>query len=75
MNGSAFSRVFRNSSSDPQTKSHFHRARSLVGAEEYFMKDEKFAEWERITIRVAGLVLLIITVAKVIAAEVGLLFR
>ena len=39
------------------------------------MKEDKFAEWERITIRTAGLVLLIITVAKVIAAEVGLLFR
>jgi hypothetical protein len=32
--------------------------------------DEQFSKWERIIIRTAGLILLAIVVAKIIAAEV-----
>jgi len=39
------------------------------------MNEEKFAKWERIVIRAGGLTLLVIVVAKIILAELGVRFH
>jgi hypothetical protein len=40
------------------------------------MNDDRFSQYERVLIRGAGLLFLIIAIAKIVAAEVGLqLFR
>ena len=36
------------------------------------MNEDNFAKWERILIRLAGLILLVILIAKIIAKEAGI---
>jgi len=36
------------------------------------MNEENFTKWERIVVRLGGLILLVIVIAKIIAAEVGI---
>jgi hypothetical protein len=35
------------------------------------MNEDKFSHWEHMLIRVAGLILLVIVIGKIIAAEIG----